>query len=63
MNKENSKAPLKVPLLRFPGQAIEEQMNHILNEKQVNCVLFAFGLFLLAVPAWIQVFTHSRLNP
>jgi len=63
MNKGTSKSPLKAPLLRLAGQSIDEQMKHILNEKQVNYALFAFGFFLLAGTAWIQVFTDCRLNP
>jgi Protein of unknown function DUF72 len=45
-NRATSKSPLKEPLLRIPGQSIDEQINHILNEKQLNYALFAFGFFL-----------------
>ncbi|MEW6377662.1 MAG: nuclease-related domain-containing protein [Thermodesulfobacteriota bacterium] len=63
MEKSTSKSPLKEPLLRLPGQSMDEQINCLLNEKQFNYALFAFGFFLLAMGAWIQVFTHSQLNP
>jgi hypothetical protein len=63
MKKSTSKSPLREPLLRLPGQSIDDQINRLLNEKQFNYALFAFGFFLLAMGAWIQVFTHSQLNP
>ena len=63
MKKASSKSPLREPPLRLPGQSIDEQINRLLNEKQLNYALFAFGLFLLAVGAWIQVLTGSQLNP
>ena len=63
MKKANSKSPLREPPLRLPGQSIDEQINRLLSEKQLNYALFAFGLFLLAVGAWIQVLTDSQLNP
>jgi len=63
MKKAAAKSPLKEPLLRLPGQSIDEQINHIVNERQLNYALFAFGLFLLAMGAWIQVITGSQLNP
>jgi hypothetical protein len=63
MNKAITKSPIKEPLLRLPGQSIDEQINHLLNEKQLNYVLLAFGFFLLALIGWIQSFNNSRLNP
>jgi hypothetical protein len=63
MKKASSKSPLREPPLRLPGQSIDEQINRLLNEKQLNYALFAFGVFLLAVGAWIQVLTGSQLNP
>ncbi len=63
MKKASSKSPLKEPLLRLPGQSVDEQISHILNEKQLNYALLAFGFFLLAGVAWIQVLTCSQLNP
>jgi len=63
MKKATSKSPIKGPPLRLPGQSIDEQINRLLNEKQLNYALFAFGIFLLAVGAWIQVITGSQLNP
>jgi hypothetical protein len=63
MKKGTSKSPLKEPLLRLPGQSIDEQISHILNEKQFNYALLAFGFFLLAGGAWIQVLTRSQFDP
>jgi hypothetical protein len=63
VNKASSKSPLKEPPLRLPGQSIDEQINHLLNEKQLNYMLLAFGFFLLALIGWIQSFNNSRLNP
>ena len=63
MKKANSKSPLREPPLRLPGQSIDEQINHLLNEKQLNYMLLAFGFFLLALIGWIQSFNNSRLNP
>jgi len=63
MKKANSKFPLKEPPLRLPGQSIDEQISHLLNEKQLNYMLLAFGFFLLALIGWIQSFNNSRLNP
>ena len=50
MNKAPSMPPLRAPLLRHPGQhiRIDEQINHISNEKQLTA-LFAFGFFLLGL--------------
>src|SRR3990172_6537317 len=63
MKKATSRSPLKEPLLRLPGQSIDEQINHLLNEKQLNYVLLAFGFFLFALVGWIQAINQSRLNP
>jgi hypothetical protein len=63
MKKGTSKSPLKEPLLRLPGQSIDEQISRILNEKQFNYILLAFGFFLLAGGAWIQVLTGSQFDP
>jgi hypothetical protein len=63
MKKASSRSPLMEPLLRLPGQSIDEQISHILNEKQFNYALLAFGFFLLAGGAWIQVITRSQFNP
>jgi hypothetical protein len=63
MKKASSKSPLREPPLRLPGQSIDEQINRLLNEKQLNYALFAFGVFLLAVGAWVQALTGSQLNP
>ncbi len=63
MNKARSKSPLKERPLRLPGQSLDEQINNILNEKLLSYGLFAFGFFLLAAVAWIQLFTRSQINP
>ena len=63
VKKASSKSPLREPPLRLPGQSIDEQINRLLNEKQLNYVLLAFGFFLLALIGWIQSFNNSRLNP
>lgn len=62
MKKTKTKSPLKEPLLRLPGQSIDEQINRLFDEKIINYFLVAFGFFLFAVISWIQVFTHSSLN-
>jgi hypothetical protein len=36
MKKAAAKSPLKEPLLRLPGQSIDDQINHIVNERQLN---------------------------
>jgi len=63
MKKAGPKSPLKEPLLRLPGQSIDERINHFLREKQLNYVLFGFGFFLLALVGWIQSVNKSRLDP
>ena len=63
MKKVTSKSPLKEPLLRLPAQSIDEQIDRLLNDKQLNYALLALGCFLFAAVAWIQVLTGSPLNP
>ncbi len=63
MKKRISKSPLKEPLLRLPGQSIDEQMDRLFKEKVMNYALFALCFFLLAMFAWIQAFSQSRINP
>jgi hypothetical protein len=63
MKKATSKSPLKEPLLRLPGQSIDEQMDRLFNEKLLNYLLFALVFFLLASVGWIQAINQSRLNP
>ena len=63
MKKAGSKSPLKEPLLRLPGQSIDEQMDRLFKEKLLNYGLFALAVFLFAAVAWIQVLTRSQLNP
>jgi hypothetical protein len=63
MKKTISKSPLKEPLLRLPGQSIDEQMDRLFKEKVINYALFTMGFFLLAMFAWIQAFSESRINP
>jgi hypothetical protein len=63
MKKANSKSPLKEPLLRLPGQSIDERMHDLLAEKLINPLIFALGFFLLALFSWIQAINESRLNP
>ena len=63
MKKAASKSPLKEPLLRLPGQSIDEQMDRLFNEKLLNYGLFAFAFFLLVLISWIQALNQSQLNP
>ena len=63
MKKVSSKSPLKEPLLRLPGQSIDERMDRLFNEKLLNYLLFALVFFLLASIGWIQVLNQSQLNP
>ena len=63
MKKATSKSSLNEPLLRLPGQSIDEQINRLLNDKQLDYALLAFGSFLFAAVAWIQVIYHSPLSP
>ena len=63
MKKATSKSPLKEPLLRLPGQSIDEQIDRLFNEKLLNYLLFALVFFLLALFGWIQALNQSRLNP
>jgi hypothetical protein len=63
MKKATSKSPLKEPLLRLPGQSIDEEMHRLFNDKIVTHLVFALVLFLLASFSWIQALGHSPLNP
>ena len=63
MKKRISKSPIKEPLLRLPGQSIDEQMDRLFNDKAMKYALFALCIFLLAMFAWIQEFTGSRIHP
>jgi hypothetical protein len=63
MKKATSRSPIKEPLLRLPGQSIDEQIDRLFNEKLLNYFLFALAFFLFAAVAWIQVLTRSPLNP
>src|SRR4030042_4101560 len=62
MKKTTSKSPIKEPLLRLPGQSIDEQINRLFDEKIINYFLVAFAFFLFAVVSWIQVLAQSSLN-
>jgi cation transport ATPase len=63
MKKAASKSPLKEPLLRLPGQSIDEQMDRLFNEKLLNYGLFAFAFFLLVLISWIQALNQSQIDP
>jgi len=63
MKKATSRSPLREPLLRLPGQSIDEQMDRLFNEKLLNYGLFAFAFFLLVLISWIQALNQSQLNP
>jgi hypothetical protein len=63
MKKTISKSPLKEPLLRLPGQSIDEQMDQLFRDKVMNYALFALCFILLAMFAWIQAFNEYRINP
>jgi hypothetical protein len=63
MKKATSKSPLKEPLLRLPGQSIDEQIDRLFNERLLNYLLGALIFFLLALIGWIQALNQSRLNP
>lgn len=63
MKKATSKSPQKEPLLRLPGQSIDEQIDRLFYEELLNYSLFALGFFLLASVSWIQALNHAQLNP
>ena len=63
MKKATSKSPLKEPLLRLPGQSIDEEMHRLFNDKLVTHLAFALVFFLLALLSWIQALGQSPLNP
>lgn len=63
MKKATTKSPLKEPLLRLPGQSIDEQMDRLFYEKLLNYFLFAIVFLILALISWIQAFNQSPLNP
>jgi hypothetical protein len=63
MKKASFRSPIKEPLLRLPGQSIDEQMDRLFSEKLLNYGLFAFAFFLLALISWIQALNQSQLNP
>jgi hypothetical protein len=41
MKKAASKSPLKEPLLRLPGQSIDEQINHITDRRSGLAITYA----------------------
>ncbi|NWG10077.1 MAG: hypothetical protein HXX80_07245 [Nitrososphaerales archaeon] len=63
MKKTKTKSPLKEPLLRLPGQSIDEQIHRLFNEKLLDSILVALVFFLLASFSWIQTLSQSPLNP
>jgi hypothetical protein len=63
MKKATSKSPIKEPLLRLPGQSIDEEMHRLFNNKMVTHLVFALVFFLLALFSWIQALGQSPLNP
>ncbi len=63
MKKAGSKSPLKEPLLRLPGQSIDERMHRLFGDKLVSYVLFALVFFLLASLTSIQALSHSQPSP
>jgi hypothetical protein len=63
MKKATSRSPIKEPLLRLPGQSIDEQINRLFNEKLLNYLLIILVFFLFTLISWIQALNHSPLNP
>jgi hypothetical protein len=63
MKKATSRSLNKGPLLRLPGQSIEEQINRLFNEKLLNYLLIIPVFFLFTLISWIQAFNQSPLNP
>jgi len=63
MKKATTKSPLKEPLLRLPGQSIDEQMHNLFNEKLLNYLLIMLVFFLFTLVSWIQALGQSPLNP
>jgi hypothetical protein len=63
MKKATFRSPSREPLLRLPGQSIDEQMHRLFNEKLVDYLLVALGFCILALISWIQALMQSQLNP
>jgi hypothetical protein len=63
MKKAAIRSPLKEPLLRLPGQSIDEQMHRLFNEKLLSYGLFVLVFFLLGSFSWIQALNRSQINP
>ena len=63
MKKATTRSPLKEPLLRLPGQSIDEKIHRLFNEKLVDYLLVALVFCILALISWIQALTQSQLNP
>jgi hypothetical protein len=63
MNRKKSRSPLKDPLLRLPGQSIDEQIHDFFNDKLLSYILFGFVLLIFALLSWMQVIMKSPLNP
>jgi hypothetical protein len=63
MKKVTTKSPLKEPLLRLPGQSIDEQIDLLLNEKLLSYLMCVLVFFLLASLSWIQALSQSPLHP
>lgn len=63
MKKVTTKSPLKEPLLRLPGQSIDEQIHDLFNEKLLSYLLVMLVLFLFVLVSWIQALSQSPLNP
>jgi hypothetical protein len=63
MKKATSKSPLKEPLLRLPGQSVDEQINRLFTEKLVTHLLITLVFLLFTLISWIQAFNQSPLNP
>ena len=63
MKRATTKSPLKEPLLRLPGQSVDEQINRLFNEKLLNYLLIILVFFLFTLLTWIQALNQSPLNP
>ena len=63
MKKAMAKSPIKEPLLRLPGQSIDEEMHRLFNEKLIDSILVALVFFILALFSWIQKIGKSLLDP
>lgn len=57
------KSPLKIRPVRNPGQSLDEELAHLIDDRVIPYVLSASALFVLALMEWLGYLTGSPRHP